>query len=311
MINRATYPYFSPSISIGRCAVLVCLMLSMSAGLRALAGPGLAPGEFELVLRDGRVTLEAARAPLAAVIEAIAAQAEFEAIMTGDLDLPTTISLNDAPLPVALDALLRGIDRFIVYAPARPDAAQRVLQRLWLFAPSAAPPGEAAVADVEPLFEHLDHEDARIRSEALLRLAGAGGATAEVLDHLGAALKNDNDALARSRAAIALGKLADRRALSLLESALEDEHRTVRLQATHALAQIGGEGATGLLGDILLHSSESAQRVVAAAGLWRQDTEQAQRFLDAVADDSDQQVRAAAAAPPRSPPVTGGNASRS
>jgi HEAT repeat protein len=79
---------------------------------------------------------------------------------------------------------------------------------------------------------------------------------------------------------------------------LGDQHTSVRVQSTQALGQIGGERAVLALGEILVGDGNKRQRIVAAWGLARQNTEQARRFLDLAVDDPDEQIREAASKPP-------------
>jgi HEAT repeats len=148
---------------------------------------------------------------------------------------------------------------------------------------AAAPPSSP-----EPLLD----PDGKIRSQAVLRLTQAG-ATEDALDQISQVLREDTDPLVRSRAAIALGSLGDRRGLAALEAALADRSFSVRVQAIQALGQIGGEQAAQVLGDVLLYERDAKMRALAALALHREGSPRAQRLLDAAADDPDQQVRSA------------------
>ena len=241
---------------------------------------------FNLHLDDGLLTVEVTEAPISAVIQAIAKQAGFETILLGDLDRPVSASFVDVPVRQALERLLGSTNRIVV------SDANHTIVRLWLLGSSSeVSDGAARETELESLESDVRQADTKARSEALLRLANLG-ATEPVLEVLTRSLLEDEHALVRSRAAIALGKLGDQRAVTALESALSDSHGTVRTQVIHALGLIGGESATLALGDILLRGTDDRERVVAAQGLASIGTDSARQYLDAVADDPDQQVRA-------------------
>ena len=98
----------------------------------------------------------------------------------------------------------------------------------------------------------------------------------------------------RARAAIALGTFQDERAVFALESALLDEDSLVRSQAIKALGQIENEQAAIALGIILLRdSADKSERIMASRALWNHDSEIAQDYLRAGANDTDAQIRSA------------------
>jgi HEAT repeat protein len=144
---------------------------------------------------------------------------------------------------------------------------------------------------------------ASLSNQAVLGLSDKD-ATGHVLARLTRVLQEDQDALVRSRAAIALGALRDEGAVLALESALLDEHSSVRSQAINALGQIGGERATMALGNILLNgSADKTERVMAAQALWKHDSEAARGYLRTGANDTDDQVRLASSKAPKPPKV--------
>jgi hypothetical protein len=259
----------------------------------AHAGDGL-----RIHLDAGLLTLEAQGVPLGEVIGAVGELAGFETILVGDLDSSVTASFTGLPVWGALEQLLGNTNRIVVYNEAE-RSADRVVVRLWLLASSDAVGDPIILTPEQDIFDdNLQHTNAKTRSLAVLRLGNAG-ASDEVLEALAQALRGDEDPLVRTRAANALAKLGDERAVPVLESALLDEHSTVRTAVIHALGQIGGESATIALGELLLHSTNSRERVVATWGLASQDSPVAREYLDAVANDPDKQVRAASTRPPK------------
>ena len=249
--------------------------------------------------RNGLLWLDLEGASLEAAVMEIGRQAGFETIVIGELHNPVSLKVEAMPLAEALDKLLANTDRIVVYAGAdtRADSGQGIA-RVWLF--SAI---EAAVPDMGDESPDTLPGDSRERSLAMLRLTRKG-ATVEVIETLGEALLEDPHPLVRSRAAAALGSLADARSLGMLASALEDPSQTVRAQALQALGQIGGPHASRILGDVLLQNPDARMRLLAVKALHRDSSPQARAYLEAAAGDSDSQVREAAQEAP-APAVEG------
>lgn len=279
--------------------VLALALLLASTGVAAAFDPQPPAPGFDIEVDSGLLTLTARDAALTDVVVAIGEIAGFETVIETPSTRRVTISLQRVPLTLALTNLLSGTDHVTLYAPAGEDGAPRTLSQVWLLGESELPAGDPPAGA-----EHRETAEARTdsgktRSEDLLRLTGQG-ATPEVLDTLADALQWDAEALVRTRAAMALGALGDARAVPALESALRDEHPTVRRQALQALSQIPDQAATQALGDVLLYEADSRLRALAARGLWRQDSELARALLVEAADDIDQQVREAVSVPPPS-----------
>jgi len=277
-------------------SVLVCVLVFVSTATTSATAPERLT-DIELDVKAGRLTFEARGAPLSEVVQRIGKRAGFETILVGDLDAPVDASFTNTPVLRVLNELLRENDRVVVYAPRNEDARDRIIVKLWVFESRRV----AADADVmmtrkAALGDKFDDDpqaaDEKRRSEAVLMLANDGPED-QVLEALIEALQGDENALVRTRAATALGRLGDERSVPALESALSDEHGSVRIQAIHALGQIDSEHATTALGNVLLHGTDTNERIVAAWGLIRRDSPIAREYLDAIADDPDEQVRAA------------------
>jgi HEAT repeats len=262
----------------------------------AFASAAAAPDDrLRVRVEDGLLTVDADAVPLAEVVEAIGRQAGFETTLIGDVSALVTVSLAKMPLAEGLERLLGDTDRILIYAAPQADAIGPRIAQLWLYGPENGQEMTAAAPPSSP--EPLLDPDGKIRSQAVLRLTQAG-ATEDALDQISQVLREDADPLVRSRAAIALGSLGDRRGLAALEAALADRSFSVRVQAIQALGQIGGEQASQVLGDVLLYERDPQMRTLAALALHREGSPRAQRLLEAAADDPDQQVRSAAANPP-------------
>ena len=277
--------------------VAVVLLATRAVGATEPSSSEASPGEIELEVVAGLLTLEARDAPLADVVRAIGERVGFETILDGDLSAPVTTSFAEVPVGDALNRLLGDLNRAIVYGGAAAGGEEAVIVRLSVFGPGRALPEHAAGAVASGVLDALKHGDDGTRAQAALRLANSAP-TEEVLAALGETLRGDEDAWVRSRAAAALGSLRDARAVPALEVALADENASVAIQAIQALGGIGGEPAARALGEILLRGEDRQERVHAAWALGRHDTELARSLLDAVADDPDELVRMASESPP-------------
>jgi len=274
----------------------VSLVMS-GAATAAAQDSRLLPGTFELHVEAGLLNLEAHDARVSEVVRAIGDRVGFKTRVFGDLTDSVSTSFEGISVSDGLDRLIRDVNWVVHFAPPREGSDDRTISQLWLFASTEAVDRDLA-STTEPLaLDDGQQQQDRTRANAILRLANSD-AKEEVLERLMQVLWEDEDAFARSRGATALGALQDERAVPALESALEDEHASVRIQAIHALGQIGGERATMTLGDVLLYSAQRMERIRAAWALGRQDTELAQSFLDAVADDPDNLVWTASRKPP-------------
>lgn len=281
------------------CSALV-LLTGATGHVAAMVDARTTPAALEIALENGLLTLRARDAPLGEVVQAIGEHVGFETIVLGALEMRVDISFSELPLTTALERVLGNSSRVVVSAPEPLNRGESDIVRIWLLGSGESGHESLARNTAHAVENDLQDPDVKRRSEAMLRL-GIAPATAAELEALALALQNDEEALVRSRAAIALGALRDERAVLVLEVALLDENSSVRVQAIHALSKIGGERATSALGGVLLHGKDSVQRVVAAQSLAAQNTVLARQYLDAVAEDPDAQIRAASKSPSTGP----------
>jgi hypothetical protein len=211
--------------------------------------------------------------------------AGFKTILVGEFIDPPLVNLSIKNIPVreAVERLVGDENRIILYGLAGDDTQQRVISQVWLLQSGDAS-GDGVVSDVESI--------------ALGREADVEG---HKLAKLTKMLQQDQDTPVRARAAIALGAFQDERAVFALESALLDKDSLVRSQAIKALARIGSEQASIALGNILLRTSaDKSERIMASRALWNHDTQIAQDYLRAGANDADAQIRSASTSNPLS-----------
>lgn len=279
-------------------AVVAHLLLVPPWGSAALGPQAIPPSRIGLHVDAGLLSLDVHDAGLIDVLTVIGERAGFEVTIAGRIEGHVTASFSGVPIPKALERLLRKIDHVVLYSSSGGEDGAGVVSQVWLLGMHSLPedaPVEAAEDGPRAAKTHENPD--KVRSEALLRLTREG-ATEEVLETLGDALRHDEASLVRTRAAMALGKLGDARAVPALQYALMDEHPSVQIQAIHALAQIDDEAAIRVLGGFLLHGDGQRQRMLVARALWQHGTELARAFLARAADDPDELVRKAAARPP-------------
>ena len=244
------------------------------------------PGDIQIELEDGLLSLETRDAPLYEVIHEIGELAGFKTILVEDFSGSPQVNVIFKKIPVhdAVERLVSDKNRIIFYTPANDETGRRIISKVWLLGAGGVTGGTEPGAD-----EILASGKEKVVKE-------------HKLTNLLKMLQENQEVQVRTRAAIALGALQDERAVLALESAVLDTHSTVRFRAINALGQIGGERATMVLGNILLNSSaDITERVSAAQALWKLDTKPAQGYLQAGANDTNEQIRLASSEPSSTP----------
>ena len=265
-------------------AVLVFAYVAASSATEH-TGMTQGPIDIRIEMKDGSLTLEARDAPLHEVMRGIGELAGFKTILVGEFIKPSLVSVSFEKIPVleAIERLVSDKNRIILYGLSGDDAQQRIISQVWLLQSGDAS-SAGVVSDVENIA--LGRED-DVKGYKLARLTRM--------------LQQDPAATVRTRAAIALGTFQDERAVFALESALLDKDSSVRTQAIRALGRIGTEQATIALGNMLLSgSADKSERIMASRALWNHDSEIAQNYLRAAANDTNAQIRSASTSKPLS-----------
>jgi hypothetical protein len=253
------------------CAVLVFVYATASSAAEH-AGTSAGPVDVRIEMKDGLLTLETRDAPLHEVMREIGELAGFKTILVGEFIKPSlvNVSFENMPLGKAIERLVSDNNRIILYGLARDDTRQRIISQVWLLQSS-----EGVVSKVESIAPGREED---VKGYKLARLTRM--------------LQQDQDMSVRARAATALGTFQDERAVFALESALLDEDSLVRSEAIKALGRIGNEQASIALGNILLRvSADKSERIMASRALWNHESEIAQDYLRAGANDTDAQIR--------------------
>ena len=259
------------------CAVLLYVCTAISSATE-LADKSSRPVDIGIELENGSLKLETREAPLHEVMRGIGQLAGFKTILVGKFTKPSLVSVSfeNIPLHEAIDLLVRDRDRIILYEDSADDPHQRIISQVWLLQ-SVDGSSDGDVSNVEGIALGLEGD---VKGYKLARLTRM--------------LQQDQNRVVRARAAIALGTFRDERAVFALESALTDEDSRVRSQAIKALGQIGNEQATIALGNILLQpNADRSEQIMASHALWASDSELAQDYLRAGANDTDTHIRSA------------------
>jgi HEAT repeat protein len=142
---------------------------------------------------------------------------------------------------------------------------------------------------IRPLIEALGDRDKSVREQAMLALVATGKAATEPL----AATMKDPKWETRYRAAEALGKLADEKAIKPLVQGLQDSRDHVRYMAAKGLTAVGDSEAVDPL-IILLKDENPVVRTMTTKALSAiGGTKVMMAIRKALADETDDRVKAA------------------
>lgn len=309
------------------------LLTLLSALLLYLHGTvAMASEKVSIKAHDQMLELDISDARLDEIVTALGDYLDFETLLIGDYAASKTITtrLKAVPIANAVERIVANANSLIVYSSADVNDTSRRITQVWLLqakddftiSGSAPAPRSSQTSNDSTAYEQdpeLNSTDVRKRSHAMLRLARQMSNENKdtesfewTLADLTGAVLYDPDPLVRSRAATALGRAHDPRAVAALQSSLSDAHFSVRSQAINALSNIGGADAVNVLGDVLT-SSEFAdtERAIAAQVLWKHESETARAYLARGARDSNPQIRELSSNRPITPPQrTGTNTAR-
>jgi hypothetical protein len=244
---------------------LLCLALAWGVGVFSATAADAA--QIRAEIDNGLLSLEARNAPLHQVMREIGEIADFETVLIGNFSKPVLVNITFKDLPVrkAVERLVAAENRIIVYAPAADDASARVITRVLLL--------QAGTTATDMSF--AESQSIESGSEADVR--------DHKLDQLISMLQPDQTEETRSRAAMALANFEDERAVTALESALQDNFPAVRLQAINSLGRVGSEQASAaLIGFLQNGGADEAETQAATRALSRHDTAPAREFLDSL-----------------------------
>lgn len=276
-----------------RALVLAALLLAAAAsapdhhggGARAAARED-PPATIEMLVRRGLLTMSVRNAPLAQVLRAMADQANFRVIITGDAGELVSSSFTDIPLDAAIRELAGDRSWVIIYDARSGTTGAKSLSEVYILGGKHRPTTAEGSEPVEAVVVWGDR-DARLRT--VREIARQPDAAAS--DALIQVLLEDEDPVIRGTATIGLGRVGGTQAIEALISALADEESSVRTRVVQALGKIGDERAVGAIGEVLKDDPDPRIRRAAVRALGRQPSEEALRALEEATADSDVLVR--------------------
>ncbi|NHJ31749.1 MAG: HEAT repeat domain-containing protein [Asgard group archaeon] len=122
-----------------------------------------------------------------------------------------------------------------------------------------------SLEDAEKLVNELESRDLDTRSRAIEALSTAG--EADIINFLISLLNKNSHRLVKEGVCKTLGKIGNKKGIAALVKSLNDEHESVRYQATIALGQIGDINAVPSLMELLKRRDDPLVRSEAAKAL--------------------------------------------
>ncbi len=240
-----------------------------------------APGQVTIDLTPGHVSIRATEVDELALLEQLAATANFE-LLTGNIQWNTvTVDIHADNLHAALTELIRAYPYQIVYTPDK-NTQQEVLSAV--FISEDLPPVETAnpnktarnnsrLSDEKEEEEELPDPETQAQLQALqnesaqIRAAAAEDieAEGEALIALTELLTSDPSPEVRIATSRALQFSDDPLAIQALVACLEDEDPAVLLECIDAIEQIGDSSNAAQLQPMLEHYDESVRTNAARA----------------------------------------------
>lgn len=269
------------------------LLLAVAAGANAAA-------PVDVGYREARLSVHASGAPLNDVLAAVSAATGIEFLIVGETSAEQRDWAVDAPVGVALDALLADYGRIVV----ENDVTRPLPERVYVLGTpgTGASSGEIVALRSESIATDLTAaklEDAlRYRPPAdrlrdIDRLTGRGDD--ETVAELALALRHDPDVEVRGRAVEALRLAGSDAAAAALESGLGDLDPALRGQIVRALTTWQNDDSAMALGRVLIGDPDPAVRAVALEALGSHRSERASIFIAAATEDADTELRGRAA----------------
>jgi hypothetical protein len=249
--------------------------------------------------RDGRLSISAQNISIAALMQLVGAEANFDVVTYGDLDGQTgSWSFSDLPLNVAIRKLLRDTNTIITYGPGSHSGAEPRMSKIYLLGSSSTKVDPIRVKTVEPGLDsqlRLDQAQASDLQSRLAAIDRSEGLTDEItLENLAFALRHDPDPEVRIRAVSALEGIGGSAAVTALEAGIGDSDTAVRKKVVQTFGKINDDRIPLWLGQVLMGDPEPEVRLEAIQAIARKDGDIAKIFLQAATGDSSSLVSEAA-----------------
>ncbi len=252
----------------------------------AAAEERAAPGEIDVTVEDGVLSVHVRDAPLEDVLRAIAERTGLRFKFAGDLVSPVTawfaLSVEEG-----IKHLVGDNGLIMIYEPARGRTGQSVLTEFQVYGPP-----DGRVVTIEPavkessfdrVYEEFGQLDRKSQLRAVRELHGLNDEASAVT--LVGIVARSEDPVVRRTAAQAVRTLSSDTASAALTTALMEEEPPVRMQAIRVLSKVSGSEAVNALGQALVDDPDTKVRRMAAWALATLRSEEAWLVLEAAVSD--------------------------
>jgi hypothetical protein len=265
---------------------------------------------IDVKVSQGEVTLDARNAQLAQVLQEIAAKANLQLTLRGDLSAPVTQSFAGVPLEEAITRLAQGFSFALTYAAATGDRGAEIVTGLWVVGspvPSApfteinvTPAASSAISrasepndtpSLHPTPSPLANWVGEIQT--LTEEARRGNRAA--ISHLGDIIATEPNADVRARAVAALAGLKGAEVEALLTRSLEDAEASVRVRAVRGVRLLGNSGAAQSLSQVMGGDPDPRVRAAALSALSSLPSRASLQAIEKASADPNSSIRDTAA----------------
>jgi len=218
-------------------------LLILCSLVPSFAAEGDQPGELQVLMRDGLVTLHARNMSVEDVIREIAIRSDLRLVQHVHLDEVLSITIEQQSLPDVLREVL-GDDSYQLYQAVPgddvADPGEAIPGTLWIFSEGSALAPAATMFLEAVIYQGTVGE----KKEAIRELRRLG--TPDAIQTLSLALGDDDPRVSKA-AMEALSWIGGDDALAAIASASMDEDPAVRGRAADAMAMAGGYSSTEYL----------------------------------------------------------------
>lgn len=201
-----------------------------------------------VLYQDDKLSVKANNCPLYKLLVKIADHSGFELVMYGSLKGEISIELKNVSLEEGLKSLDKNLDFLFVYKPRLSATDEFTIKEVYIYSDGANdsikylpnPPPISDSSKTDELEQDVLEIQSRDRPNVLDETSEFEQANVSV-DDLAEQLLNDENPENRADAAMAIGALKQKEALSFLIEALNDDDPWVRLNVVENIALIGDD----------------------------------------------------------------------
>jgi hypothetical protein len=289
---------------IYRCTLALILLISSAVCLATDDMPeedvsdiSVSAGKIEF--NDGLLSVTAEGVSLIALMQEVAAAADFEVSGYGNLSGHTgSWTFSDMPLAKAIVKLLRDTNSIVTYRSGNNEEEGAEITRIYLLGSSSDTASPIRIQTVEPGLDGQMRLDQAVEGDVETRLAAIerteGLADEITLQDLAFALKHDPDPEVRIKAINALESIGGEAAVTALETGIGDQDVAVRKQLMQTFANLDDERIPLWIGQVLMSDPAPEVRLEAVKAVGRKEGNIAKSFLEAATEDRSTMVSEAA-----------------